>query len=75
MVKMIGGPLDGCEVPNRDGYFQEGDYEAVNTYHYATPESGWSPESVYQMRDGFLVYDPQATAERKVITDLDPSQL
>lgn len=62
-LQVIGGPLDGIVVPNTDGYFKEGDKEAVNSLEYCVPGSDWSPESVYQVVDGNLVYDPEATKE------------
>lgn len=66
LVSLVGGPLDGIEVPN-DGYFEEGDIEAVNTLAFCIPGSQWSPESVYRMTGGKLVYDQAATAERAKI--------
>lgn len=64
---MLGGPLDGIEVPN-DGYFKEGDIEAANTLEYVKPGAEWSAERVYRVKKGKLVYDPEATKERNRLT-------
>lgn len=66
-IRLIGGPFDGIEVPN-DGYFQEGDVEAVNTLEYCKPGSQWSAESVYRVKNGKLIYDSEATKKLASIT-------
>lgn len=65
IYKMIGGPLDGQQVPD-SGYFAEGDIEAVDSRHVTG--GNWSPESVYVVRGKTLVYDHDATLARRFLT-------
>lgn len=68
-ITMIGGPLDGMKVPKL-GYFKEGDIEAVDTLEFAKPGCEWSPESVYVVHRGNLVYDPVLTKRRlKIVAE------
>lgn len=68
-IAMVGGPLDGQVVSN-NGYFEEGDIEAVDTLRYREINPRWSAESVYRVQGGELVYDPEATKRRRLIVDI-----
>lgn len=65
-IMMIGGPLDGLQVPN-DGYFLEGKIVAIDTLECQNKDAKYSAESVYRVTNGKLVYDAKATKQRRLI--------
>ncbi|MDP3702897.1 MAG: hypothetical protein Q8R78_00690 [Candidatus Omnitrophota bacterium] len=64
-LEMVGGPYDGRCIPDLDGYFAEGDIEAVDSTSLAACDGRWSRESVYRVECGKLVYDAELTAKRQ----------
>lgn len=62
ILKMIGGPFDGMEIPDNEGYFLEGQLEAVEVRDLSVSEK-WGKASVYECRGDRLVYNTEATSE------------
>lgn len=60
VFKMIGGPLDGEEVTDHEGYFVDGDFEEVG-FRDRSVTSEWSSGVVYKCVGNTLVYDVEQT--------------
>jgi hypothetical protein len=65
-IQVVGGPLDGQELPNNDSYYKEGELADLNTIQLCRPDLPWRKESVYRVTGGKLVYDEALTLARPV---------
>ena len=65
-IQVVGGPLDGQELPNNDNYYKEDELANFNTICFCSPDKPWRKESVYRVLGGKLVYDATLTLARPV---------
>ena len=61
IFKVIGGPSDGMEVQDDDGYFIDGRLDVIEFRDTVSDE--WGKASVYECRGDRLVYNIEATSE------------